>query len=833
MNMFDLRGLALPQSSLGQPNPSSWHNSYLSDVPRLIDFKSDVSRFSDCQSDVPSFMHSQFDVPRFLHSQSRSLLLAYQFGSHNLINRHEWCYPMKRIGIMNRYENRNMRQLNVHTRKFHIGDSFWDRFLNELEALTVSKESKPIERVVKLLVDFEKTGHIDYIMLEHEIEDVSLFPKEGNTYKAVARLMKMVFNMEEPPKLYMHKKLPSVMYDRYISPLGVHTLEAIILVVLGLAFSGIKVRTMVRAATFIELLDTTIRTQVSRLQKNPLDNKPDTSTLKERMLGETLLSYITKHGILHYELTHEGTAVVKEKGKGYVKTRLNLVCNFEISELPAMLNLPMVCKPVDWHIPDGRTSSSGTIRVSDLQGGYLNQPNMEVYNRISLMSSKNLVNFNIELKREKCDETLTLLNGLQGQAFQINKKLLNFIKGNRPALEKEGLLMPELLARVNPKKALDLMRSFYFQNLEGIQEKNSLESLLMEVSVKIQQAFTEGLILQVASAYEGYDFYLPAFLDFRGRIYRSGILHFHERDLAKSLLLFSQTGRVFNNTSFPESRDIIETSTAFKYQKFMNYEEALKWYKNKKSYLSNSYENIISTAKDASDPFQFMAKILLNEYDDKDESNRVTPISQDASSSAYQIMSYFLLNYEMARSTNLLSSNDNKIKDLYTLMLEEIKSFLREKIDDKNILNIILIAMNRKLVKQLFMPMVYGKTLKSMEQDISEHYGAYLSRRDSSSLARLVKEFFIYKYPDIDNFLKLIATVGWLCSTMGRAVVYSTPFFSTKQDYMSFDKEKITVTDRKTRKKRTITVNIPTHRGISERQTPQRAQTSSIKKMRT
>ncbi|GKE67436.1 hypothetical protein Tco_1521597 [Tanacetum coccineum] len=29
--------------------------------------------------------------------------------------------------------------------------------------------------------------------------------------------------------------------------------------------------------------------------------------------------------------------------------------------------------------------------------------------------------------------------------------------------------------------------------------------------------------------------FLPAFIDFRGRIYRSGILHFHERDLARSL----------------------------------------------------------------------------------------------------------------------------------------------------------------------------------------------------------------------------------------------------------------------------------------------------------
>lgn len=46
-------------------------------------------------------------------------------------------------------------------------------------------------------------------------------------------------------------------------------------------------------------------------------------------------------------------------------------------------------------------------------------------------------------------------------------------------------------------------------------------------------------MLDIADAYQGYQFYVPAFIDFRGRIYRSGILHFHERDLARSLIIFA------------------------------------------------------------------------------------------------------------------------------------------------------------------------------------------------------------------------------------------------------------------------------------------------------
>jgi hypothetical protein len=46
----------------------------------------------------------------------------------------------------------------------------------------------------------------------------------------------------------------------------------------------------------------------------------------------------------------------------------------------------------------------------------------------------------------------------------------------------------------------------------------------------------------------------------------------------------------------------------------------------------------------------------------------------DASSSAYQIMSYFLLDYELGRSTNLLK--DKVIRDLYKDILYDIKPHL-------------------------------------------------------------------------------------------------------------------------------------------------------------
>ncbi|KAK1379052.1 hypothetical protein POM88_025796 [Heracleum sosnowskyi] len=54
----------------------------------------------------------------------------------------------------------------------------------------------------------------------------------------------------------------------------------------------------------------------------------------------------------------------------------------------------------------------------------------------------------------------------------------------------------------------------------------------------IQQCSFEGFILRLAKAYDGYNIDFPTFLDFRGRVYRSGIFHFHQCGFARSLILF-------------------------------------------------------------------------------------------------------------------------------------------------------------------------------------------------------------------------------------------------------------------------------------------------------
>ncbi|TYJ97790.1 DNA-dependent RNA polymerase [Cucumis melo var. makuwa] len=216
------------------------------------------------------------------------------------------------------------------------------------------------------------------------------------------------------------------------------------------------------------------------------------------------------------------------------------------------------------------------------------------------------------------------LNGLQKEGFQRNHKLLEFIQKNRPTLE-----------RVGPARF-------------------------------------EDFLIRLVSAYENYFFYLPAFMDFRGRIYRSGILHFHERDLARGFIVFANNHQETEGCTQLEM-DIVACAAAFKYQKFYLYSEALKWYKENLCLISASDESLISFAKSASDPFQFMAKALCK--DEEKELNRI-PITQDAAASAYQIMSYFLLNEEMAKITNLIPHPDGQIQDIYMNLIQDFRVFL-------------------------------------------------------------------------------------------------------------------------------------------------------------
>lgn len=131
-----------------------------------------------------------------------------------------------------------------------------------------------------------------------------------------------------------------------------------------------------------------------------------------------------------------------------------------------------------------------------------------------------------------------VLNKLQSQPFKINSKWLTYIFDNREYFVQKGLLMPSILTSMNIQDVGTILREFYLRD-NVVNTLCSYSELLQTLCKNIQRARTEELMLNLAKAYDGYQFDLPAFMDFRGRIYRSGILHFHDRDLARSLIVFA------------------------------------------------------------------------------------------------------------------------------------------------------------------------------------------------------------------------------------------------------------------------------------------------------
>lgn len=190
------------------------------------------------------------------------------------------------------------------------------------------------------------------------------------------------------------------------------------------------------------------------------------------------------------------------------------------------------------------------------------------------------------------------------------------------------------------------------------------------------------------------------------------------------------------------------------------------------------------------------------------------PITQDASASAYQLISYYLLDDKIAVNTNLIPSTDSKMKDIYTFFREDIKVYLqqnRSKTElDHSLYTIVINGLTRKLVKSLFMPLVYGKSVYSMSEDFYQHFSTVVKKGDCYKIAKAINSYFEEKLPHIMNLMKLVRTVGWLTSALGKPVHYSTPVLTTVQDYMKSKTVNIWVYDRNNKKRSKVTLRVPT-----------------------
>lgn len=397
-----------------------------------------------------------------------------------------------------------------------------------------------------------------------------------------------------------------------------------------------------------------------------------------------------------------------------------------------------------------------------------------------------------------------MISALQSVGFRIDLTVLEFLEKNRSQLIKERLLSEPEYVGVNPDEFVSEYVRSISENMVGL----NYNGLLHEFQVELQKARNEEIVLSMAKAYSGYDLYFPAFQDFRGRIYRTGIFNLHEGDLYRSLLLFKSSDSP-KKLSLSEIPPAIKVATAKRYDSSFNCDKSSiewfdNWYSQHEGKDIDSY--ILDTMKNAKDPFQFMRKALLTLKGGYFEGE---PVFMDASSSAYQIMAYLLLDTKIAESTNLI--NGDIRYDLYMVLKEQFIHYLNE---GNNLTPLIESLFTRNLVKRMFMPLTYGKTIKAIADDIHDVMNRYISYKTCMKLGKECHAFWCDRYSGIANLLKLFGLIGSIRSSLGKSVKLTTPLFYSYQDYRKFDKQSVWIySNKKGREKPTrhkISFNILT-----------------------
>jgi len=271
-------------------------------------------------------------------------------------------------------------------------------------------------------------------------------------------------------------------------------------------------------------------------------------------------------------------------------------------------------------------------------------------------------------------------------------------------------------------------------------------------------------------------------------------------------------------------------ATAFHHKAFNNRKDAIAWSKDNYSRLSRLEEkewvcSVVELSRNSKNPYQIISHVMFLNSSKFASRVHTIPISMDASSSAYQIMSYFLVNHDLAKKTNLLTSEDEKelIRDLYSDLLIEFQSCISDLIEDEELVALVKNKLTRNLFKSVFMPLVYGKTEYSAKTDVFKALDRTLTKSDANKLTKAMYQFWDIKFPAIKILMSLVNTVGWLRGFLQKPVWYHGELLTTIQDYMVNETVTTAIYNNTLQKIHNISINHPTTKRDPSKSKPLRA----------
>jgi uncharacterized protein YggT (Ycf19 family) len=442
---------------------------------------------------------------------------------------------------------------------------------------------------------------------------------------------------------------------------------------------------------------------------------------------------------------------IKEENKSYIFVTFSM--EFQDDVFVQSINtmfLPMICKPSLW--------SKGVT------GGYIS---LLMKNYASPESQILKSNPKVIGSSKISQNQIDCINYMNSVPFKINTYVLHYLMIE---WEKEDSTLFKGLNKLHPNTFL-------------IKDKKTDRLLFKEIQSHNSKHHNYLNILMLANLYKDQVFYIPTFLDFRGRLYsKVSYLTYQGGDLARSLIQFyspnekifdfkvptnplntpinyvkQYAGNVYNlskntiNSKIKWCDKFIKQMTEdFDKYYIVNYSntfstEELKVSAAKLSDPNISKNTIVDTETElefdysflnkyldtADEPFQFISVYFtLKDIFIKKQYNINIPILFDASCSGIQHLAGITCDLNVAKMVNVVSSTEHK-SDFYQIAAEYVaKSINNLDLNNEIKEKLKLIKVTRSILKLPVMTITYNIGLEKMSKELLTKMGGKLVEKD-------------------------------------------------------------------------------------------------------
>lgn len=233
----------------------------------------------------------------------------------------------------------------------------------------------------------------------------------------------------------------------------------------------------------------------------------------------------------------------------------------------------------------------------------------------------------------------------------------------------------------------------------------------------------------IAKTYSNHSFFLPTYVDWRGRIYvNSHFLSYQGNDFSVSLLEFNKGEKLTNqglDKFYIYGANLFNENGVNK----KTFQERIDWViKNKQKILDMNINFLLK----AENKWTFIAFCLNMRKLEKDPNSIIyTPVFLDATCSGIQHLAAIIKDEELGAEVNLIKQDEaSSPGDLYSKLLVHINNEIQN-LGKSNPKYSILseIALTRKIVKKPIMTKTYNSTIIGMKDSISNAVESVLENK--------------------------------------------------------------------------------------------------------